>query len=125
MQLLINKTMEITTELLKTIYTRASQFAISKFGSEPDRMRLEDDGTIYCKWITYGRCGDVDEQTEYITAENLTEDLDVVAAEREKRLEEKKKEREAYEKAQKTIHEEREKETRRQQYLKLKTEFGS
>jgi len=79
--------MKITTDLLKTIYTRANQFAITKFGSEPNRLELDSDGTITARWIDY-RCGDIDENTETITADNLTEDLDVVAAERAKRLEE-------------------------------------
>jgi hypothetical protein len=117
--------MEITTDLLKTIKQRATQFAITKFGSEPDRMEIEDNGTLYCKWIHYGRCGDVDEETEYITAENLTEDLDAVAAERVKRLEEERIKREAYENAQKRIREERERDERKRQYEKLKLEFDN
>lgn len=114
--------MEITNDLLKTIYTRANQFAITKFGSEPDKIELDSDGIITARWVHY-RCGEVDEETETITAENLTEDLDLVAAERAKRLEEERIKREAYEREQKRIREQREKDERKRQYEKLKKEF--
>jgi hypothetical protein len=114
--------MEITSDLLQTIYSRANQFAITKFGSEPDRLELDSDGTITARWIDY-RCGDMEEETEYISAENLTEDLDVVAAERAMRLEEERIKREAYEREQRRIREQREKEERKRQYEKLKKEF--
>ena len=43
--------MEITTDTLKTIYERAKQFAITKYGNKPDRIEIEDGGTICARWI--------------------------------------------------------------------------
>ena len=116
--------MEITKDLLQTIYERANQYALTKYGSEPHSISLEADGTIAATW-TYYRCGDTDTDTEYISAENLTEDLDAVAAERRKREEEERQKRAAYEAEQKRLREQREKEERKRQYEKLKQEFGN
>lgn len=116
--------MEITKELLQTIYERANQYALTKYGKEPDSLQLQYDGTIAAEWVTY-HCGDRDTDTEYITAENLTEDLDAVAAERRKREEEERQKRAAYEAEQKRLREQRDKEERKRQYEKLKQEFGN
>jgi hypothetical protein len=115
--------MEITTELLQTLYNRANQFAITKYGSEPDSLSLQSDGTIEAKWTHYSRCGDESEY-ETITAEDLTADLDEVAEQRRKQEEEARIKREEYEKEQKRLREEREKNDRKRQYETLKKEFG-
>jgi hypothetical protein len=113
--------MEITTELLQIIYQRALQFAITRFGSEPDRLELDGE-SIKAVWEHY-RCGDVDVETEYISAENLTEDLDAVY---QKRLQEEEERRIAAQK--KRLQEEedrrvREKQQRYANYLELRKEF--
>ncbi len=114
--------MEITKELLQTIYERANQYAITKFGSEPHSLSLESDGTIAASWTHY-HCGDSDTETEYITAENLTEDLDVIAAERRKKEEEAQLERKRKQLEEDQKRAEREKQNRKQQYQALKKEF--
>lgn len=116
--------MEITTELLKMLYERATQFAITKYGSEPDSLRFQSDGTIEAAWTHYSRCGD---ETDYesITADDLTADLDVIAEERRNREEEARIKRDEYEKEQKRLREENEKNARKRQYETLKREFGN
>ncbi len=113
---------QITTELLQTIYERANQYVITKYGKEPDRIELDTDGMITARFIDY-RCGEVDEDTEYVSAENLTEDLDAVANERKQKEEAERIKRDAYNKEQEKLRNEREKERRKQDYLKLKKEF--
>lgn len=113
---------QITSELLQTIYDRAKQYALTKYGEEPDRIEIDSDGTITVRFIDY-RCGEIDENTEYIVAENLSEDLDDVAKVRKEKEEQERIKREEYNKEQERLRKEREKETRRQNYLKLKEEF--
>lgn len=114
--------MEITEELLITIYKKANQFAIAKWREEPYPIRIEKDGTI---GAVYDRscCGDHDYDLEIITAKDLTANLDEVAAERERQLEIQRKkdleEKQRIEKERQRIDTER----RRQEYLKLKKEF--
>jgi hypothetical protein len=117
--------MEITTPLLKTIYERANQFAITKYGSEPDRLELNYDGQITARWIHYDRCGGVDENSEEISADDLIQDLDQVAEERRKRIEEEriKRDRETNERIR--IQKELEKVERKRQYEELRKEFGN
>jgi len=113
---------KITTELLIAIYNRASQYALTKYGTVPDDIKIDEDGNIIAEWHDY-HCGEHSTESEYISADNLTEDLDIVAAQRKERLE---KERIANEIRQKEInrrYEEQQKERRKQEYLKLKREF--
>lgn len=60
---------------------------------------------------------------EYITADNLTEDLDEVARKRQIELEERRKAEEIKRKQEQERREKVEKERRKQDYLKLKKEF--
>lgn len=113
---------KITTELLQAIYERANEYAITKYGKEPDRIEIDSDGMIIARFICY-QCGNTDEEYEYISAENLTEDLEIVAKERKEKEERERIQLEEYRKAQEKLREERDKEQRRQQYLKLKNEF--
>ena len=115
--------MNISTETLKAIYERANQFAITKRGEEPDRLTLQDDGTICAVWTTYA-CGDWDEESEDIKAEDLSANLDLVAEERRKREEEARIAQEEMNRQNEIARTERAKEERRQQYLKLKREFN-
>jgi hypothetical protein len=113
---------QITTELLQTICERANQYAIIKYGREPDRIELYADGMITARFIDY-RCGEEDEGTKDISAENLTEDLDAVAKEQKEKEEQERIKRDAYNKEQEKIRREREKQKRKAEYLKLKKEF--
>jgi len=114
--------MEITTSYLKTIYDRAIAYATAKYGSEPDEIKFTDEGEIRVSWTDYGG-GELD--FEYITAENLTADLDEVIKERAERLERERLasiERQRIENENRLI---REKAERKAQYLRLQKEFGS
>ena len=113
---------QITVELLQTIYERANQYAISRYDKEPDRIELNSDGQITARFISYYG-GDIDEDTEYISAVNLIEDLDTVVKERKEKEEIERIKRDAYNKEQEKLQKEREKEKRKQDYLKLKKEF--
>jgi len=115
--------MEITSELLQTIYTRAEQYAIARWGSgKPDRIEIEIDGTISVAWEKW-RGGEYDCDTEEITVDNLTSDLDAVAEERRKKEEEARLVMERERKFREERRLAQEKEKRRAEYLKLKKEF--
>lgn len=114
--------MNITEDALKTLYTRVAQYCHTKYGEEPDRIEIDEYGTINARFITYHH-GDSDETTECISIENLTEDLDAVAAERKRVMEEAQKKQEEEQKRQNALRIEREKQQRKEQYLKLKKEF--
>lgn len=113
--------MTITEETLEIIYERAVQFAIAKYGSEPNHLKLYEN-YISAVWYV-GCCGDHEEETEVINPSDLTADLDKVAAERReaerlkaiKQAELNKQREEQYKKDQL--------ERRKQEYLKLKKEF--
>jgi hypothetical protein len=114
--------MNITEELISLIYERANQYALTKYGNAPDTIEIFEDGSIGARFVTY--CyGDRDEEMYIITAENLTEDLDVVAKERKILEEAERIKTAAYHKEQEKIRNAREKERRKQDYLKLKKEF--
>lgn len=48
-------TPEITTELLSSIYTRANQYAIKKWGTEPDQLTINSYGNIEAEYRGYER----------------------------------------------------------------------
>lgn len=114
--------MNITEDALKTLHTRVAQYCIAKYGEEPDRLEIYSDGSIAARFITY-HCSETDETIESISLENLTEDLDAVAAERKRVMEEARKKQEEEQKRQNTLRIEREKQQRKEQYLRLKKEF--
>lgn len=112
---------EITEELLEKIYNRVNEFCKVKYGEEPYRILIEYNGIIaryedYC-------CGET-EVTDYnISVQDLTEDLDEVAR---KAIEEKEKQRikeQERRQQEEILRQNKEKENRKQQYLKLKKEF--
>lgn len=113
--------MELNNDLFKTLYERANQYAINHWGKEPDRLELEAD-YIRAVWDTY-RCGDTDYEYEYISVENLTEDLDEVYQKRMAELEEQRKQAEIKRQKEQEERERRDKERRFNDYLKLKKEF--
>lgn len=112
--------MEITTELIETTYKRANQYAITKYGSEPAYIRIEEDGF---RAVWYGHYRDDDDDEEFFTVDCLTEDLDKVAAQRKIDLEEESKRYKKKQEQDRIEREKREKENRKAQYLKLKKEF--
>jgi len=112
----------ITSELLKKIHERANQFSLTKYGKEPTRIQLSEDGLLTAVFVNY-HYGESDEDYEDISAENLTEDLEAVAKERKIKEEEERIKMEVYNKEQERLRNEREKERRRQEFLKLKKEF--
>lgn len=114
--------MDITTELLKKVYSRAEQYAIARWNKTPDRIEIQDDGTIRVVWEIY-YSGEYDYDYEYISVENLTEDLDAVIEVRKKEEEEARKAHEIRMKEIERQRQLREQEQRKQQYLKLKQEF--
>lgn len=111
--------MEITSDLIKTIYERSKQFSLAGYAKNPDDIILYDDGDIVLKY--YGYENDYD--TETIAATDLTCDLEPVILERKEREAKEQIEREN----QRIIYEKRynkqKKEQRRSEYLKLKKEF--
>lgn len=114
--------MEITTELLKTIYDRAISYAIAKYGNEPDRIEINEDGSIEARWWAHDRYNEDDVET--FSAENLTQDLDEVAKERADKWEQERIARINRQKIEDEQRAIRDKAQRKSQYLQLKKEFG-
>lgn len=109
----------MNTEQLQTMYKRAMEYCVAAHGSEPDYLRIEDNGDLAGVWIGY----DNDNTSEYFSPELLTADLDEVYAERKKRQDEtiEKQRFESIEREKR--YKAQEKERRKQEYLKLKKEF--
>lgn len=113
---------QITSELLETIYKRANEAAIAKFGKgEPDRVEIYEGGAIQVIWTANNR--DWDDESDFLNAEDLTADMDILAEQRKIKQEEERKQRIIYEAEQKKNREIREKADRKAAYLKLKKEF--
>ena len=113
--------MKITDELIETIYQRATEYCIAKYGREPDRLRLNE-GDLKADYIRYS-CGDEDVDSYIINASNLTEDLDKVYDDRMKAKEEKRLQVMAELKKQQAFSVEQATRQRKIQYEKLKKEF--
>lgn len=113
--------MELTENLLETIYKRAMQYCVAKYGSEADEIELED-GYLQVNFVSYC-CGDRDVESHTINAECLTQDLDKVYDERMKEEAEARVKREAERKRQEKIRKERELRQRKAKYEELKKEF--
>jgi hypothetical protein len=113
--------MDITEEVLETIYRRAIAYCVAKHGSEPSELELED-GYLEAGYETYC-CGESETEYHNISAECLTQDLDEVHAEREKQKEiDRIKAREASLKLEKE-RKEIDTRNRKRQYEELKNEF--
>jgi len=113
--------MKITKELMETIYKRAEQYCVAKYGSEPDEIHIDEDG--FCAVFGYTCCGEYNEDIEYFSVDCLTANLDKVYEDRKKQEAEKQKKNEIERKKQEKIRKERELQKRKQEYLKLKKEF--
>lgn len=106
---------------LKTLYNRAEQYAIARFSKSFDRLMLGEDGLLILEWDGYERG---DEDQEYVDVESLTDDLDILVAER-KAAEEARKVREAEERRIRDIKDAAYKKQQRfSNYLALQKEFG-
>ena len=115
----------ITAEILQTLYKRAIEFAIVKFGrGEPNEVHLTEEGQIAVLFETYLRGGDTDREWEYINVEELSQDLDKVIEERKVREAAEKVQREKEALERRIQINAKEKEARRQKWLTLKKEFG-
>lgn len=113
--------MELTSELLRTIYIRANQFCFAKYGKEADRLHIDEYGNIEAMW--YGReRGDEDYET--ITTEMLTADLDEVAKQREIENEIQRTKERIRQAERDKQREEQQRQQRKADYLRLKKEFG-
>jgi len=116
----------ITTEMLKALYDRASEYAViaedNVNKNEPDTISIDEDGTINAQFEYYGG-GVTDIENHYFSVEDLNDNLDVI---RTKRLKEKEIERIA---SQARIERENKKReeiavrSRRDKYEELKREF--
>ncbi len=113
--------MNVTEELLKTIYERCMQYCYAKFGEEPDEIKLLEDGSFEAVWHKYAR-GNYTEE-EYFKAEELTRDLDEVYAERKSEQAVKAQEYKEQREKQKRIQDKRDKEERKNKFEQLKKEF--
>lgn len=110
----------ITTDLLLTIYKRALEYSKALIGTEADNVSITEDGNIYLTWYNYSGC---DDDTLEISPDKLTADLDAVYAERKQKEAEAERLRKIEQDKQNAARLIREKNERRQQYLKLKQEF--
>jgi membrane protein involved in colicin uptake len=101
---------------------RAIEYSIAAFGKgEPDSIIITEEGGIIAKWNAYSR--DLDDETEYLSAENLTANLDEVRAERLKKEEEERLQRLEKERQQQILKEKQKTEERKRLYQQLKKEF--
>lgn len=112
----------ITTEQLESLYNQAMQYCHAAFGSEPNELHIGWDGMLKSLWYMSCR-GEYYEDEEYITPELLTKDLEEVRQERLKKEQEARMKAEEEAKKHQDEYEQRQKELRKMQYLKLKEEF--
>ncbi len=108
---------------LVTIYKRAMQYCVAKFGEEPNELHLLEDGSFKVVYHKYCR-GEYTEE-EYFDSDCLTQDLDSVYEERKKAEEEAIEKQRIENLKREEQRKQRELEERKQQYLKLKKEFES
>lgn len=114
--------MEISEELIETIYKRAMQYCVAKYGKEPGEIHI-DEGSFKAVF-GYTCYGEYNEDQEYFGVDCLTADLDEVYEQRMQAEAEEQKKREAESKRQNKIREEANQRNRKAEYLKLKKEFG-
>jgi len=112
----------ITTESLILIHNRVREACLAKYNIDFDRFMIWDDGSVACYYTpSYSYA---DEEEYYLTVEDLQdENLDKLAEERKAK---QKLENEKMVEEQRLATERREireKEERKQQFIKLKKEF--
>lgn len=114
--------MNITTEQLQSIYKRAMQYCVAKFGHEPSELHLLEDGSFK---VIYSSCnrGQYEEEEYFFEESCLTQDLDSVYEERKKAEEEQQEKQRIENEKRDKERKEREKRQRKEQYIKLKKEF--
>ncbi len=114
--------MEYTQENIKQLYDRVISYCIASFGSEPEHIQLEADGTIFCYDLDYDRdrCNE-----KYVNASYLTQDLDVLTEQRLEREKIKAESDRLEREKRKADQLEREQRERKQIYFQLKKEFGN
>jgi hypothetical protein len=115
--------MEITDELLQTIYKRVEQVFFAKQNHKLDTVEMWDDGSFNCSYsygISYGGTETV---TEHITAADLTADLDELVKIREAKEEVEQQEQEKRQKENNARYKREQKAKRLADYNKLKKEF--
>ncbi len=112
--------MEITTEILKSVYLMANEYCKARHGFEPEKIELEEDGTLHCYDTDY----DGDRRNHaYIAPETLTTDLIEAAEQRRIEKEEADKKEAERRKAYEAAKIQEDKERRFREYKKLKKEF--
>jgi len=111
-----------TTEQLQNFYKQAMQYCVAAYGSEPDRITIEEDGTLHACWEHY-HCGETEYEYEYISPESLSEDLEELYNKRKEEEEKARVKAEQERLERQKIYDTQQKEKRKQEYLKLKKEF--
>lgn len=111
-----------TTEQLQNFYKQAMQYCVAAYGSEPDRITIEEDGTLHACWEHY-HCGETEYEYEYISQESLSEDLEELYNKRKEEEEKARVKAEQERLERQKIYDTQQKEKRKQEYLKLKKEF--
>lgn len=97
--------MEITKDLLLSLWKRVEQYCIAKWDKEPEFIWIDSNGDINARF-DISCCGNYEYEDEVINLSDLSVDLEVLANER---LEKKRKQLEEIEK-QRKINEKLEKE---------------
>lgn len=110
--------MQITEELLETIFKRAMQYSFAKYGREPNLITIEDG---YLELLMNDT---ICEQSYSVSVESLTEDLNKVYDDRMKAEAEERKKEEIKRQKEKELEAQQEKIKRRTMYERLKKEFG-
>lgn len=115
---------EITDELLETIYERVRQVFYAKKGYNPDSVELYDNGVIYCSKSWNVSYGNVEVGDAYITAKDLNADLDEIIKAQKIKDELERQEQEAASKRREAEYRETKRKERLATYQSLAKEFG-
>lgn len=113
---------EIKPELLQYLYKLSMQYCVAKFGKEPNKLEVLEDGSLKAVYCEYCH-GEHYEDEQYFSADCLTHDLVEVYEMRKKAEEEAKRQQEEQRKRKEEMRIKMEKEERRIKYLELKREF--
>ena len=114
--------MEITKEMLKSIYDMSSQLLIANKEGKPDSVRIESNGDLTGEFSRTS-WGQTEIWTRPIKLEDLTKDLEKYVAERKRKKEEERIKQEKRRRLEELEMEKKQKEARRRQYVELKKEF--
>ena len=113
--------MQFTTEEIKSLYLRVKEYGFAKYGSTVESIRIDSDGDIEMEFYDTHN----DSYSHYVTAEELTADLEVIAKERLAEIERKRLEAIERQRLQAIAAAEVAAKERYATYLKLKNEFGN